>query len=420
MAFKYGGKQRTTEDIVRRAKGGGNWDSYILPEVTVFKPREGENNVRILPPSWLTFDKSGKVVENEAYKRWGGHWDIRVFVHYGVGPDEATYLCLNKMNGETCPVCEARRTAEDDDERDQWRYSERAVCWVIDRDNEKAGPQVWPMPASLSRDIYNRSIDKKTGEPILIDDPEDGYDISFVREGADKRTKYTSVDVDREPSPIHESEKTQQRWEEYITEHPLPDTLQFYDEDYIKKILFGKASSRKRGEEDEADEKPRSSRRAKAEPEEDEVEETPRGRRRSAEPEDEEEDEPPARSSRRGRREEPEEEVSDRRGSGTRRGRRGGGDEEEEAEEPTSRRRSRRSEPDEEEEEEVEETPRGRRRGKDLDDEIPSEDEEKEETSTRSSKRGRRSEPEEEEESEDESPTRQAKRQLGRLKTRGR
>jgi hypothetical protein len=185
------------------------------------------------------------------------------------------------MSGEPCPVCEARRQTTDEDESDQLKPSYRCLCWVIDRDNEKAGPMVWSMPISLFRDINARSVDKKSNAPILIDDPEEGYDIVFNRAGTDKRTKYTAVEVMREASPLHDDEKLQKRWLDYVQEHPLPSILNFFDAAQIEKVLFGKA--RKEEESEEVESETRPSRRGRSEREEEVAgEPAPRSSRRQA------------------------------------------------------------------------------------------------------------------------------------------
>ena len=88
MAFKYRGKERTVESVTRRSReSSGNFESYVLSDVKMFKPKEGENNVRILPPTWEDVDK------------WGDGWEIAAHLHYGIGPDNGAYLCLDKMKG---------------------------------------------------------------------------------------------------------------------------------------------------------------------------------------------------------------------------------------------------------------------------------------------------------------------------------
>jgi hypothetical protein len=388
--FKYRGGDRTVEDVVKRSKqSGGSYDSYLGPDCTFYKSSEGDHTVRILPPTWDDVEK------------FGNGWELQIFFHRSVGPDNGTYLCLDKMTGVKCPVCEARRQATDEDEADALKPQWRALAWIIDRDNEKAGPQVLSLPVSLFRDINARSVDKKTNDAILIDDPENGYDVLFSREGIDKRTKYTQVGVDRDPSPIHDDQKLQDRWLKFITEHPLPEMLVYYDEDYINQVLYGKSERRGRTGRDDAEETPARSRPRRGEETEEET--TPRrGRGRAAEPE--EEDVTPRR--RRGveAAEEPEEDTTSKR-------RRGAEPEAEEEEERPSSTRSRGKRGGEEEavEEETatEPTPRRGRAAQAA---------EPEEEAEPAPRRGRKAEPEEEAE---EAPSSQAKRRLERLKPRG-
>jgi hypothetical protein len=292
--FVYRGRERSVEEVARRSRqSSGSYDGILVGEIPRLKVKEGECTFRILPPTWKDTEK------------WGLGWEVGIWVHRKVGPDEGTFLCLDKMKGEPCPICEARRDG-DEEERDALKMNWRALCWAIDRDNEKAGPQIWEMPPTLFRDINARSIDKKSGDVICIDDPEEGYDILFNREGNDIKTKYTAVEVSRDATPIHESEKTQDRWLEYIQEHSLPDILNFQDSEYIEKVLTGKISKKKDGDEDEEEAAPRRSSRHRSEPEEEEESEAklPRSRRHVAEAEEEdptgevEEDKKPTRRSR--------------------------------------------------------------------------------------------------------------------------
>jgi hypothetical protein len=287
--FTYRGEDRTAEDVSRASKtSGGTFDQYLTQGVNFFKPREGENNIRIMPLSW------------EDTKKWGKDWAILIYVHHSIGADNSAYLCLEKMKGEACPICEARADAETEEEQRALRPNKRALVWLIDRDNEKAGPHVWSMPLQLYRDLQTRSIDKKTGTVILIDHPDEGYDISFVKEGTGLHTKYTAVEVARDGSALSENEKKQTRWLDLIAEQPLPEILNYYDADYITKVLEGKSSKRDDDEDEDDDDKPARKRvklenrrnKGKADDDDDEAEET----------EDEDEDEADEKAIRRNKR----------------------------------------------------------------------------------------------------------------------
>lgn len=256
-SFKYKRRERTVEDIRRKAsENSRDYDTLFKGDVKLFKPGDGENIIRIMGATWgmqpYTDEELDKMSEKEIKELerqeevYGNGWDLPIFVHYGVGPDEGAYLCRDKMLGERCPICEAKAAARDPDEADALAPSKRALAWIIDRNAEKEGPQIWSMPfQKIRNEIYSRSIDKKHGTPILIDDHEEGFDIIFNRSGKDKRTSYTGVEVDRDPSPLHENEKKQQQWLDYIRDNPLQDLLNFYDPEHIEKVLFGRAPSRR-------------------------------------------------------------------------------------------------------------------------------------------------------------------------------
>jgi hypothetical protein len=201
--------------------------------VTWFKPREGDNTVRIIP--WHSADERF----DELTKKWGTHWGIDIIFHQGVGSDKGSYLCLDKMKGEPCPICDVQR----EEDIESLKQKDRVLVWLIDRDDEKAGPKLWAMPLGNSRDISNASVVKGSGELLAVDDPFEGYDVMFTREGTKRNTRYKQFAVARNPSPLHHKGATMDKWLDYVTEVPLPDMLKFYDADYLDKVLQGQSAS---------------------------------------------------------------------------------------------------------------------------------------------------------------------------------
>lgn len=349
MAFKYRGGERTSEDVTRRSKmSGGSYDNYLSSDAPFFKAREGDNEVRIMPRTW------------DDEEKWGTGWEIVVYFHRNVGPDNATYLCLDKMKGERCPICDARADM-DEDEANAVRVQARPLCYIIDRNNEKAGPQIMGMPMTLFREINARSVHKKTGSVLRIDGDKDllGHDVAFVREGTDKKTTYSSVEVYPEKTNLGPDEKRENRWLDFVEDHPLPEMLVYFDPEHIEKVLFGKAERRRGDDADGGEEEDRRGRSRRGRGSSDDQEED-RPRRGKARDQDEEQDDRPSRrgssrnedddtgenerpSRRRSREEETEEETSTTRS----RGRRGGDDDDDEPEGRSSR--SRRGDDDDEE-----------------------------------------------------------------------
>lgn len=225
-SFRY--QKRNREDVKERANNrGGAFDSYIKPQYKIYKVRDGKNLVRILPPTW---EKAR-------------HYGYDIFVNYGIGADNQSYLSLSKMKGAPDPIAEARHEAQKEGEKDLVRKLEarqRILVWVIDRMDEDEGPQLWPMPFTVDKDVASISFDDDTKEVTYIDDPEEGCDLRFHKEGQMLLTKYPPAKMKLQaPAPIHEDEKLQNEWLDYINDNPIPDCLQFYDYKHIASVFDG-------------------------------------------------------------------------------------------------------------------------------------------------------------------------------------
>ncbi|MCK5235406.1 MAG: hypothetical protein KAR06_00360 [Deltaproteobacteria bacterium] len=236
--FQY--KKRTADSLKKRAaQGGGTRDGILRDDLARFTPNKDANRLRVLPPTYDGAD----------------HWGMDVWVHWGIGPDKNAYICLSKMKGEDCPICEERVAAIAEGEEDyakQIAAKRRVLVWLIDRDNEKEGPQLWAMPWTIDRDVCNLSSDSRTGEVFDPADPDGGYDIEFSKEGEKDRTRYNGIQIARRSTPLGNDEAL-----EYVVEHPLPDCLNFYDYDHIAGVFSGHASKEETaGEEEKSEEKP--------------------------------------------------------------------------------------------------------------------------------------------------------------------
>lgn len=230
--FRY--QPRSAEATRQRAERNvyGN-DPFLSEEVKLFKPKVGDNTVRILPATWEDSQ----------------HYGIDVFVHQGIGADRTTYLCLEKMKNKPCPICEARKraSAEGDQEfADQLRVSSRVFMYVVDRDKEREGAMVWNMGARQDADILKLCTDKRSGEVLQIDNPDEGYDLQFTREGEGLKTRYSAFSFVRRPSALDLPKAL-----DFAVQHPLPDQLVFYSYDHIAKSFAGTKPK------DDSDDQPR-------------------------------------------------------------------------------------------------------------------------------------------------------------------
>lgn len=240
-SFRY--TQRSAKDIRERAnKRSGDFDSIFKREFKVFKVKEGKNMIRILPPTWAD----------------AKHYGYDIWVNYSIGIDNQAYLSLGKMRDEPDPIAEAKKQAERDGDKKLAKAlapRERVLMWVLDRNAEEEGPQLWPAPVTLDKDLAKVTYDEDTKELIFIDEPNEGTDVRFYREGTGLNTTYDPLKIKlMAPSPIHEDSTIQKEWLDYIKAHPLPECLQFYDYDHINNVFGGQVAVR---DEDEDTTKPR-------------------------------------------------------------------------------------------------------------------------------------------------------------------
>ena len=247
--FQYRPREAATTHK-RSEQWGNERDSYLKDHVPMWKPNDGENVIRILPPSWDDAD----------------HFGYDIYVHYGVGPDNSTYLDLAKMKRGPDPIQEEAQKAKMEGDEEYFKQldsKKRVLVYLIDRDKPKEGPMLWAMPWSVDKDIAKQCWDSRTQEALPIDSPDDGYDVIIIKEGTKERTRYT-VKIARRPSPLEITDQIADVLEQY----PLPECLNFFSYEYIKNAFTGtvkaKSSTTTNGGDDEPAKAPVAKSRKKA------------------------------------------------------------------------------------------------------------------------------------------------------------
>jgi hypothetical protein len=249
---KWQYKQRREEDVIASSKQtSGGYDSYFKNEFKVWKIKDGDHTIRIMPPTW----------EADIYRDLG----FECYVHYNVGPDNASYLCALKNGVGDCAICDERtnmsRANGHEDEVKELTARKKYIIWMIDRDDEASGPQLWAAPWTFIRDVNDASKGRKSGKTLYIENPDEGYDIEFEKIKKANFANYIRIMVAREPSAVSDDEDIAEKWMDYITDNPVTDVLRYYDYDYILKIHSGTKSKDEDAEEDDDDQPVRSTRR---------------------------------------------------------------------------------------------------------------------------------------------------------------
>lgn len=223
-------KPSKIEDVRKRAeRKGGTFDSMFKRTFDLYAPAEGQNCIRILPPTWDGHD----------------HFGFTIFAHQYIGPDSQSYLCRRKMLGKPCPACDQYEEAKRDRDEElskQLAPKERLVYWLLNRmarDDSALSPLLYHVSWLQDKDIVGLQHQAKQAKVLPIDHPDVGYDLSFFRTGKGQHTRYSQWAFDREPSAIAEDQATQDEILQFIMDNPLPTTLNFYSAEHMAKALAG-------------------------------------------------------------------------------------------------------------------------------------------------------------------------------------
>ncbi len=231
-------QDRPDELLKKRMETGGfSGGGVFLQGFNIFKPAvpttkdaRMTNKIRILPPTW----------DNPL------HYGYEVWVHYNIGDDKnkSAFVCNKLMGRGECPVCEQIALHKSDKEYvDKIKAVRKVVVWLIDRAEEAAGPKLWAMSVTLDRKLAFQANDEDSGRVLKIDHQEKGYDVAFdTVKGAKEGIAFTydGEKISRTDKPIFADADKMSTVLDFISEHPIPDVLNFKDYDFVKGVFEGR------------------------------------------------------------------------------------------------------------------------------------------------------------------------------------
>jgi len=163
--------------------------------ISQYKTENGPNAIRVISPKFDTYDELP-------------YFGRKVYIHTKIGADESTFICLRKMYGEPCPVCELYEQMKEKNPNDEALKDLaprlRYLFFVVDiksKDTEAKGLRWYDAPVVVNDNIAELSQDRRAG---IIDpsDPDEGRDIEFTRSGSGLGTKYKGFRFyENEPIP---------------------------------------------------------------------------------------------------------------------------------------------------------------------------------------------------------------------------
>ena len=221
-------RERSVDSLRARAERTNNkWDSIYKGGYEAWKPKQGDNLIRFLPPTWPNAE----------------HYGYDIWVHGYVGPEQGSYLCLFKMQNKSCPICAIAQKAQlagDEEEYKKNAVQPRVLTWILDRDGDEPNkPLLYQISRTQDTSILSLCEDRRNHSVIWIDNHDEGYDVAFQRMGSGLATRYIGYQIAREPSPLSRDLRVQNGILDYIEQHPLPEVLQFYPAEYLQKAMLG-------------------------------------------------------------------------------------------------------------------------------------------------------------------------------------
>ena len=183
--------------------------SYIKPGVQIYCHREGKGTNRI---RFLAWKDSVEFIR-------------RLWTHRDLG------ACLNRNWNEPCPICEDAKSQLNQGKKYRTLVKRgillgknpRILAQIVDRNEEKAGVQVWDVAGSeLEIALINLSVHKDTGLIVPWTDPDYGCDLIYDYDTGEKNPRPTNL---------------RRSWQSRL-DTELYDGAMDFDEDIINKLSY--------------------------------------------------------------------------------------------------------------------------------------------------------------------------------------
>lgn len=179
LAKRYSASYESKESGAPKKAGVMNWKK-IDGEVSFFSPQEGKNRINIIPYEIKT--KNHPLVKKGEFEVGDKDYVMDIYTHRGVGPSEATVLCLKATFGKPCPICEQaqvlRKAGKEKEAGDL--KSSRRVFYNIEDLKEPGKLKIFEASHYLfEKELIDEARDDEEGGFTDFADPEEGKEIKF-------------------------------------------------------------------------------------------------------------------------------------------------------------------------------------------------------------------------------------------------
>ena len=177
-------QERESESRKRTVSGLG----YVSSEIPIFKPIDGDNQIRIVPP--LADDAQASL------------WGLEVWTYF---INNKSYLSSKTFDAQSDdPIMSHFFDIREDNPEESQKYkgNKRYLMFVLDLNNDEVELKLWAAPPTLVDEFLGLAKNRRTGEMIALEDPEEGVPIYFTKTGQGINTRYTSIEIEKEPFPL--------------------------------------------------------------------------------------------------------------------------------------------------------------------------------------------------------------------------
>lgn len=278
LSKRYQASYESKESGAPAKAGAMDWKK-VDGDVNFFSPIEGKNRINIIPYTIKT--KNHPLVKRGEFEVGDKDYVMDIFTHRGVGPSEATVICLKSTYGKPCPICEQsallRKQGKEKEAGDL--KPSRRVFYNIQDMKEPDKLKVFETSHYLfEKELIDEARDDEEGGFVDFADPIDGKEIKFrasdVQKGTIKYKEFKSFQfIDRDEPIPDELLESAISFDEIMN-------VPTYEE--VEKILFG--------QDDDDDDAP--AKKSKREDDDSDEDDDDRPAKKSSKKYDDEDDEP--------------------------------------------------------------------------------------------------------------------------------
>ena len=174
-------QERESEARKRTVSGIG----YVSSDIPIFKPVDGDNQIRIVPPLANDADASLWGLEVWTYFINNRSWlSSKTFDSQAEDPIMSHFFDIREDNPE---------------ESQKFKGNKRYLMFLLDLNHDEPELKLWAAPPTLVDEFLGLAKNRRTGELIALEDPDEGCIIYFTKTGQGIGTRYTGIELDKEP-----------------------------------------------------------------------------------------------------------------------------------------------------------------------------------------------------------------------------